>query len=314
MKKILAITLFFMLTLFFGVSLFMPNSFTITRIIKIHTNNHAVKRLLAEPHYIKKILTLNNNLPVSEGINTFLFKKTEFEIRNMTDNSFSSSAKSESKIIRGTIFLYKIASDSCVVSWTCKQPVTNFFSKLFDYQKAKQLSTIMDELLLIVKQYAENNQFVYGYKIKTDTLTNNIIITCISNTNETNKYTQLQMNFKQINDYISKHNLQISGNYMSNIRAQSADKVTVMTGIPANQFSKPDQQISYMQMPPGGKMVTAVYTGQYKEKEMVYDAMEKYIADNEFKIVSLPYEKYLDNKIPINDSSIVRLKFYYPVF
>ncbi len=91
------------------------------------------------------------------------------------------------------------------------------------------------------------------------------------------------------------------------------DSVSVMLGIPVNrslQVDKPSIRIIRM---PKGRMLTAIYTGSFSQRSLVYAAMKRYIVDKHLIQVSAEYEMYLDANLPVNDSSKIKIRVYFPV-
>jgi len=87
----------------------------------------------------------------------------------------------------------------------------------------------------------------------------------------------------------------------------------MMAGIPVNKTVPSNPDIQFVKMPKG-RMLVGEYEGIYSKKASLSNAMEKYIRDHMMVGVAVPYEKYLNDSIPANDTSIVKLKMYYPVF
>lgn len=297
----------------FAVTLFIPKNLRITRITVINANSKAINRLFENNSNISNWWPVKHKQAVSAS--TFAYKQFIFSFTKISDFHFSVSMVGEKDSIDGNIWLQKLPGDSTVIKWTCNQQAHWLpTARVYNYLKAKKLSETIDELYVFLKQYAENKKQLYGYDIVAENLTDSLVIVHQQKTTKLNLYRQLQTNFAKLNHYIQEKGLRITGNYMSSIQYLQNDSVLVMTGIPANTYAAPEQQINYMQMPPGGHMLTVMYKGMYKDRLTVYKAMEQFISDYDISIVSLPYEKLVHNTIPSSDSSVVELKIYFPVF
>ncbi len=295
--------------LFAGYSI--PENLFISRISAIKASSNAVSRAVSEPVNIKGWL-LKKDFTVKEN---YPYKNYLFAFNKIADNNIATSIIDGADTLQGGIRILKQAADSVIITWSCSRSATgNILTRPFYYWKAQNLRAAIDELLAAIKQYTENKKLLYGYDMSIENLTEDIITVCRQTTVGANKFVQLSKNFEKVKDYIERNKLKIEGHYMSSIKQLPNDSVIVMTGIPANTFVLPEANISYMQMPLGGHMLTALYNGTYKNRLAVYAAMAQYISDYEMTNISLPYEKYLDNKVPVADSSAVNLKIYYPIF
>lgn len=313
MKKKILLSLSALLILFFGVILFIPARISVTQTEPVACNRNVLKRVLTGQEYFNDMMK-EKNLTVNTGGNImFHYKEKRWVFTALTENIISTATITEKDTIQGLLHLLKTDDGYSAASWTCEQETNHFFNRLNNYLQCRKLHSSMKELLLLFKKNAVSEQFVYKEDIRIEILTDSIVITTAAETSANDLYRQMQKSFDRLNSYLIKNRLNTTGNYMAHIN-KTKDSFTVMTGIPASGFAAPESNISYMQMPVGGKMITAVYTGIYKERSRAYAAMEKYISDYELKIVSVPYEKFSDNKLPVSDESFVKLKLYYPVF
>ncbi|UZJ39181.1 MULTISPECIES: GyrI-like domain-containing protein [unclassified Prosthecochloris] len=72
------------------------------------------------------------------------------------------------------------------------------------------------------------------------------------------------------------------------------DHLEVEFGFPVEEGIDGNASIQ-ASMTPSGKAVTSLYIGPYEEAEPVYDALMKWISDNELEATGVAYEIYLND-------------------
>jgi effector-binding domain-containing protein len=101
---------------------------------------------------------------------------------------------------------------------------------------------------------------------------------------------------------------------IADIRPAGKDSLRMMIGLPVNKPAVSAQNVIFMQLPAHGRMLVGYYTGKYGGRDKLYLAMKTYLTDHHLASPEDPYEKYLDDKIPANDSSLVHLQVNFPIY
>jgi effector-binding domain-containing protein len=183
------------------------------------------------------------------------------------------------------------------------ESVYNFFSKNLNKSD-----------ILYLKNYLEDARLYYGFDIKSTTVTDSNIVVIkkvVAAKNKLNEIAQIQLALK---DFIQKHQLKAVQPVIADIRDATADSVRIMIGIPVDKQTVSAGKVKFMHIPEHGKMLTGTYTGKYSGRQRLYVAMKSYLTDHNLATPEDPYEKYLDNKIPVNDTSVVRLQVNFPIY
>ena len=311
MKKWLLALIILLIAAYLLIGYKIPNDLFINRITEIKANDRALMRAITEVQrrhewWPKKGTDQSNNI----SLNGYRFSFTK-----INDSNVGVMMASGTDSVSGEIRLLKQPTDICEISWTCTQRTRqNVLTNTWYYLKAQKISKTIDELLVQLKDYSQNTERLYGYPIQTEHLKDDIVTVSNHIIARKDFYPQLHKDFKNLESYIHLNNLQATGNYMINVHEESGDSLNLMTGIPTNDFTAASGIINHTQMPPGGNMITASYKGMYKNRMLVFRALEQYVSDHELSKASLPYESIIDNRIPVSDSSTVEIKFFYPVF
>ncbi len=165
-----------------------------------------------------------------------------------------------------------------------------------------------------LKNYLEDPRQYYGFDIKKTTVTDSNVVVIkkvVATTNKLAAIAQIQQDLKQ---FIQQHHLKIVQPLIADIRDIGTDSLRIMIGLPIDKQTLSAGKIEFMHLPPHGRMLTGLYTGKYSGRQKLYLAMKTYIADHSLSSPEDPYEKYLDNKIPASDTSLVHLQVNFPIY
>jgi effector-binding domain-containing protein len=183
------------------------------------------------------------------------------------------------------------------------QSACNFFSKNLNKSD-----------IFYLKNYLEDTRLFYGFEIKNITVTDSNVVVMkkvVAAKNKLNEIAQIQLALK---DFIQKHQLKEVQPVIADIRDAGHDSIRIMIGIPVDKRSVSAGKVEFMYIPRGGRMLTGIYTGKYGGRQRLYAAMKSYLTDHNLATPEDPYEKYLDNKIPVSDTSMVRLQVNFPIY
>ncbi|MGF7041066.1 GyrI-like domain-containing protein [Mucilaginibacter lappiensis] len=167
-------------------------------------------------------------------------------------------------------------------------------------------------LMLSLKAFMENPRLYYGFTINEK----NVAETYLAVKKETiltkNKYPEINKAANDINSFIAQSNIKAVSSLSGSYYPHQSDSLQILIGIPVNKQVNSTSAITFMHMP-GGKVVVGDYYGKYSERQKLYTAMEKYIQDHDLKKQVLPFERYLNNKVPVGDNDMVNMQVNYPV-
>lgn len=166
-----------------------------------------------------------------------------------------------------------------------------------------------------LKKYYDTPSLYYGFKIVKTGVVDTDFVTVSKTVLKTNKYTTANSLQKKLFSYAKKNNL-ICRNFpflLFNTVSSDSVLVTSMLAI-IDKKVKFNTEVTYFQMPKNGNMLIGYFKGEYRNRGQLYNAMDKYISRNGLTRVVNTFEKFLNNKLPTNDSSKVNLALYYPIY
>lgn len=187
---------------------------------------------------------------------------------------------------------------------------TNGFKWLINILTAKNVFADAKAL----KQYMEDDQAYYGFQINNTLAIDSNILVVKKTVALKDKDSAVVSTQNHLQAYIRSHRYNITQPVIANIHAtDNKDSVRIMMGIPIMQSPKPSGDIVLMQMSKQSRQIQLNYTGRYGNRLACYKSLQRYIADHALSTPEVPYEKYFDNKIPLNDTDYTHMQIICPV-
>jgi effector-binding domain-containing protein len=95
---------------------------------------------------------------------------------------------------------------------------------------------------------------------------------------------------------------------MAQFLPKGKDSVEVNIGLFIDKEIKPDKVFSFVSMPKGGQLYAIKYKGRFDKRYKLYAAAKQYYADHSYHTIILPFETYLNNKLPASDTDHVNIQ------
>ena len=165
-----------------------------------------------------------------------------------------------------------------------------------------------------LKNFMENDDLYYGYKILKKRVTDTNIIVLRKSVLSKNKFTEAAKGLKELEQYLSVRHLTQTQPLIAQFFDKHNDSTQVNIGLPVDKKAPAKYPVAFMQMPSTGYFYTVRFRGKFKDRLKAYAAVQRYFSDRLMPIPILPLETYLDNKLPANDSDIVNIRINFPTF
>jgi effector-binding domain-containing protein len=92
------------------------------------------------------------------------------------------------------------------------------------------------------------------------------------------------------------------------------DSAQIKVGIFINKKVESEKEIKYNRMPKGGTFYIAGFKGTFNERQRVYKGLHQYFTNHLYQTALLPFETYLDNKLPTSDTARVNIEVIFPSY
>ena len=185
---------------------------------------------------------------------------------------------------------------------------TNLFYKLFPFLEKPSFAK---RTVSGLASFVEDNTRFYGYPIDLKQSNDTLFLTKSEDLAQKDLFPRIPALFEEIEREARKNNCKTSAKNLS-YAMLGGDSLTVMAGYNIDKIIKGDYLYIFKQFPAGQPLAVGTFKGIYRDRSLLYAAMEKYIPDHQLIKVGLPFEKY-SSPLPVSDSSVVAFELCYPL-
>lgn len=164
------------------------------------------------------------------------------------------------------------------------------------------------------RNYMETPEEFYGFDIKMAEIRDPIIASRVIKIKEKDVFNKIQTSLSDLMNYLNTSKLIKTGHFSISYIPLQGDSLQITVGIPVDKIATPVDGISCLSLPAKGKVLVGNYEGKFSERQKIYNAMTKYLTDQDLSIPAESFERYLNDSIPTSDSSKIRMELNYPVY
>ncbi|MFI5139197.1 MAG: hypothetical protein ACHQIM_15345 [Sphingobacteriales bacterium] len=245
-----------------------------------------------------------NNSFTIRGENTWLTLKERgafFSITEKTNNSSSNYIYSlvpvDDKFLNKTI-----------VSVNQKlNPISFLIGKIWPYFNS-------DNHLSELKTFMETDSLLYGFNIVRTGVPESCLIVARKEVLQKDKFAEAAKMLDILNQYIKAKSVKQMHPVIAQFLPRGTDSTQVNVGLFIDREVPSTNEILFSRMPKGGPLVSARYKGEFAKRGKAYTAMRQYFSDHVYQIPILPFDTYLNNKLPLNDGDMVNIQINFPTF
>ncbi len=165
-----------------------------------------------------------------------------------------------------------------------------------------------------LKNFMEIDSLHYGFKIiKSGVPESNLIVTG-KEVLKTDKFTEAAGMLDGLRQYVKDHALKQMYPVIAQFLPKGQDSVLVKVGLFIDKEVPSGNGIVFTRMPKGGPLFTAGYKGKFSKRAAAYDGLKQFFIDHTYQTAILPFETYLDNKLPVNDDDIINIQVNFSTY
>ena len=306
MKKIVASLLTVSALAIAGAYVFIPST------IRISSLSESSKDI--KPAY--RYLVNGENWPKWwPGMKPFQYNNMSFHITKKKLNSFEIQLLYKKDTIITTLEMIPLNSDSTAYTWSCKiESSKNPFKRWMQYFNATQIKKSLDFLTGSLKNYLENDENIYGFKVQKIKVTDSVLISTRSTFDHYPDTEEIGKIVQRLKDYIQKEKA-IEKNYpMLNVHQLSTDKYEAMVAIATERLLPATSDFAPKLILKGGNILEAGFKGGPYAIKKGFEEFENYKDDKKFVSPAIPYQLMITDRAKEKDTANWITKFYYPVF
>jgi effector-binding domain-containing protein len=164
------------------------------------------------------------------------------------------------------------------------------------------------------KHFMESVSLYYGYDIVKVKVIDTEIVVLRKTVLAKNKFKEASKSISILKDYINSKGLKQTQPFIAQFFSKYNDSLQLNIGIPINKKTFTKKPIAFMEMPNTANIYIIKFHGKFMDRPKVYAAAQQYFNDKHITVPILPFETYLDNKIPKNDTDQVNIQINFPTF
>lgn len=165
-----------------------------------------------------------------------------------------------------------------------------------------------------LRNFMETPDLYYGYAIRKIKVTDTNILVLRRLVPAKDKFNDAAAMLHELKQYLTKNNLKQTQPVMAQFLPSGKDSAQVNIGIPVNKKAVSTGSFTYMSMPATGYFYAVNFKGIFSGREKAYAAVYQYFKDRGLQVPLLPVENYLDNKLPVNDTSRINIRISFATF
>ena len=307
-KKVLLI----IIVLAFFAACFFPVTLQKTTIVKSSFLNtysfvaNPSKWVQWRPDLRKALMTDSGKIIIQRDSSKFSIKYNGFKLKvDPKGNSFDINEDQNGRTRNYSFVMVPVPDkffNKTIVSIDEKTTAINYLIDKF------APSSFLQEHLNSLKNYLETDSLYYGFNIFETAVPESYLIVMQKEVADRDKFPEAAKILATLQQYIITNNIKPVQPVIAQFNQNIKDSVEVKVGFFINKEVKPGNGIQFNRMPKGGPLYAVKYKGEFSKRGKAFDALKQYFADHSHQMVILPFETYLDNKLPVSDSDTVSIQ------
>lgn len=260
---------------------------------------------------MKKIyVTDSNRISVNKDTNAFTIYYGDDHIRvKLADGLFNVEEQTQNKTIyyQYSIVPDKIGRKTVFTVYRNTNAINYLFGK---FRAPSFLETHMADF----KNFMETDSLRYGYEIfKTKVPENNLIV-IKKVVPVRNKFTEAANTLAALQRYVKANNLKQTQPLIAQFIPKGKDSSQVNVGLFIDKEVATTGNITFTRMPKGGPLYAARFYGRFNQRQKAYIGLQQYFTDHLYQSAILPFETYLDDKLPLSDTDMVKIQLNFTTY
>ncbi|MEI8073334.1 MAG: hypothetical protein WCH78_01195 [Bacteroidota bacterium] len=314
MKKIVAIVLVTILAAIASIYIFIPSEIPVTKIAAVNATSAAGTRFLLNPEKWKEWWPSNDPgiTSISKEVG-FFYKGAHHTPAKELFNGYAINTIFKGTALKGEIIYAQLGSDSVAFFWKYQYTCSNNpIQRLQEYFMLKELKENTAEVLNSLKAFLENEEKVYGMKIKHSFVVDTILISTKAIFPSSPSIDQVYQMVYQLKKYVKQKNAKETGFPMVNVSILDKTHFQMMVALPVDRQLEETTLFSWKKMVAGKILIGEVKGGDARTKK-AFAEMHNYVTDYQITSPAIPFISLVTDRKQEPDSSKWISRIYYPV-
>ena len=159
-----------------------------------------------------------------------------------------------------------------------------------------------------LKRFMETDSLLYGYNIFKTKVPDENLIEIKRKVPTKDQFTAAADMQVILKEYLKKYNLKKVEPLIAQFLLRDKDSTQVNVGFYIDKKVKSENEVIFTQMPKGGPLYAIKYIGSFNQRKKVYASLRQYFTDHSYQTAILPFESYLDDKLPTSDTDKINIQ------
>jgi hypothetical protein len=317
MKKGLTVLVVLLFVCISCIYIFIPSNLAVSRVVPAKSTVGGSYRYLSDSEQWKKWWPYSDSLEKNTNhnyINGYHYGDDSFSLLKPLLNSVDVVIRHKGNSINSSIYLIPLSRDSVIYRWECKIPVSNNpFKRLQQYFSATELHENMETILKHFRDFAQEDENIYGLTIKPSSTTDTVLLATKHITTHYPTTSEIYELINKLKQYAQSQNAIQTGYPMLNINKLNSERFQIMTAIPVNKYIDGTDPIFPVRMVPGRFMVTETKGGVNAMNEAL-NQLHLYFEDHEKTAMAIPFSYLVTDRSQEPDSTKWVTRIFAPVY
>jgi len=251
----------------------------------------------------------SNKFSIKKDTGSFTIKYADLELNVKSGDSFIINEHSDNG---NSSYSYVVMPDK-----TLNKTLITAYKKIsaINYLIGKfRPVSFSDTHITDLKNFMETDSLFYGCRIlKTKVPESNlIVIDRLVLTKD--KFSEAAKMLSTLQQYLKTHNVKQMQPLIAQFLTKGKDSAQLKVGIFINKKVNSENEITYNRMPKNGTFYVAGFRGRFNERQKVNLGLQQYFTDHLYQAALLPFETYLDNKLPASDTDRINIQVIFPSY
>lgn len=159
-----------------------------------------------------------------------------------------------------------------------------------------------------LKRFMETDSLHYGFNIFKTKVADENLIEIKKEVLTKDKFTTVAKMLSSLQQYVEKHKVKKTQPLIAQFLPMGKDSIQVNLGFYIDKKVSSENGVIFTTMPKGNTLYAIIYKGRFDERTKAYAAMRQYFRDHIYQMSIMPFESYLDDKLPTSDADRVHVQ------
>ena len=211
-------------------------------------------------------------------------------------------------------FIFKKADGGTKVSWLLEENAgNNPIQKIIGLFMGKIVGPDIEKGLAGLKNYCEKQVGSTEYEVEEIRVNRELYVSISEKCNMKNMKQVIEKIYGKLMEFTTKNGIKCIGPPFSIYHGNPNDTVWILeAGFPVDKKLANAGEIEFKEFTEGNALTT-MHIGPYSKVGPAYEAIMKFAAKNNKKIIGSPRESYLNDPMEVKDSTKFQTRIYFPV-